>query len=175
MDLDVASMLARTPDVLAAMLEDLPDAWLRRDDGPGTWSAYDIVGHLIGGEEVDWLPRVRMIVREGASRPFEPVDREAMLGRPPEPGNDLLARFTALRRANLEELAAMDLTPADLDRLGLHPAFGEVTLGQLLSTWATHDLTHIAQIGDVLARRNRDAVGPWRAYLPSLDRVAEAE
>jgi hypothetical protein len=176
MDLaEARSTLARTPKALDTMLAGLSPWWLHRDDGPGTWSAYDIVGHLLVGDESDWLPRIRMIRRHGTSRPFEPFDRQAMLGRDPEPGDVLLARFRAARRASLDELALLDLTPDDLDRRGLHPEFGEVTLGQLVAAWVAHDLTHLAQVGEVLARRYRQDVGPWRAYLPALDRVADAE
>src|SRR5882757_7159869 len=128
-------MLGRTPTVLDALLAGLPAGWLHRDDGPGTWSAYDIVGHLLHGDATDWLPRVRMILEHGTGRPFESFDREAMLRQEPEPADQLLARFRAARRASLGELAALALTGADLDRRGLHPELGEVRLGQLLATW----------------------------------------
>jgi hypothetical protein len=172
---DAMSLLSRTPGVLDRLLDGLPPEWLHRNDGPGTWSAYDIVGHLYEGDAVNFLPRARTILEHGVERAFTPFDREAMLGREREPVSALLARFQATRQASLESLAALDLTADDLDRRGQHPEFGEVTLGQLLSTWVAHDLTHIGQIGEVLARRYRDDVGPWRAYLPALDRVAAAE
>jgi len=176
MDLDeVTATLARTPGTLDALLTDGPPDWTHRNDGPGTWSAYDIVGHLLEGEAANWLPRARMILEQGTGRTFEPFDREAMLKREPEPVNTLLARFRDARSASLRELASLDLRPADLERVGTHPEFGRVTLSQLLTTWAAHDLTHVAQVAEVLARRYRDAVGPYRAYLPALDRVAEAE
>lgn len=169
-------MLARTPRVLDALLAGLPPEWLHRTDGPGTWSVYDIVGHLLHGEATNWLPRVRMIVQHGGTgRPFESFDREAMLREDREPPAVLLTRFEAARQASLDELSSLGLTSGDVGRRGLHPEFGEVTLGQLLATWVAHDLTHVAQVGEVLARRYRDDVGPWRAYLPALDRVAEAE
>jgi hypothetical protein len=172
---DATAMLARTPGVLDRLLGGLPAEWLHRDDGPGTWSAYDIVGHLYEGDATNFLPRARLIVEHGASRGFEPFDREAMLGREREPVAALLARFEATRRASLESLASLGLGAEDLSRRGQHPEFGSVTLGQLLSTWVAHDLTHLGQIGEVLARRYRDDVGPWRAYLPALDRTAAAE
>ncbi|MEJ3748867.1 DinB family protein [Actinomycetes bacterium KLBMP 9797] len=176
MDLtEATTMLARTPTVLDALLADAPPDWVHRDDGPGTWSAYDIVGHLLEGEAHNWLPRARMILEHGAEQTFAPFDREAMLGREREPVGALLARFASARQSSLVALAAYGLTAADLDRRGRHPEFGEVTLGQVLATWVAHDLTHLAQIGEVLARTYRDAVGPYRAYLPALDRVAEAE
>ena len=167
--------LRRTPQTLAALLTGVDPEWLRRADGPGTWSAYDIVGHLLNGDQTDWLPRVRMIMEYGATRTFESVDREAMLARAPEPPEVLLERLRAARSANLEELASLGITAEDLGRTGRHPAFGEVTLGQLIATWLAHDLTHVAQVAEVLAGRLRTDVGPWRAYLPALDRTVAAE
>jgi hypothetical protein len=172
---EALSMLARTPAVLTALLSDLPEEWLHRDDGPGTWSAYAILGHLVEGDAANWLPRSRMILAHGTGRTFEPFDREAMLRREREPIAAVLARFHAARRESLAQLSTLDIGTDDLQRRGRHPEFGEVTLGQVLSTWVTHDLTHLAQIGEVLARRYRSDVGPYRAYLPALDRVAEAE
>ena len=176
MDLSEATAaLARTPMVLEVLLTGVSPEWLHRDDGPGTWSAYDIVGHLLHGDATNFLPRARMILRHGTDRSFESFDREAMLAEDRAPVADLLARFAAVRRASLDELSSLDLTPEDLQRRGLHPEFGEVTLGQVLATWVAHDLTHLGQVGEVLARRYRLDVGPWRAYLPALDRTAEAE
>jgi hypothetical protein len=176
MNLDEAtSVLARTPTVLDALLPGLPDEWVHRNDGPNTWSGYDIVGHLLEGESANWLPRARMLLEHGTGRTFEPFDREAMLTREREPIEVLLSRFRAARLASLDQLAAFQLTAADLDRVGAHPEFGTVTLGQLLATWVAHDLTHLAQVAEVLARSYRTDVGPYRAYLPALDRVAEAE
>lgn len=176
MDLaDATSVLARTPDVLDTLLVGLRPDWLDHNDGPGTWSAYDIVGHLCHGEETDWMPRTRMILRYGTERPFEPFDRQAMLGQDRQPAEALLAEFRTARLASLDELAALNLTEADLARRGLHPDLGEVSLAQLLATWVAHDLSHLGQVGEVLARHYRDDVGPWRAYLPALDRVVDAE
>lgn len=176
MDLaETTSMLARTPKVLETLLAGLEPEWLHRDDGPGTWSAYHIVGHLLHGDAANWLPRARMILQHSTGRPFEPFDRQAMLGWDREPAAALLARFQAARRVSLDELSSLRLTSDDLQRRGVHPDVGEVTLGQLLATWVAHDLTHLAQVGEVLARRYREDVGPWRAYLPALDRVADAE
>jgi DinB family protein len=167
------TVLARTPTVLAALLTGLPTAMVHRDDGPGTWSAYAIVGHLQHGDETNWIARTRMILNHGADRTFEAFDREAMLRQEPVGVDDLLDGFRRSRARALDELAS--LGPLDLDRHGRHPEFGEVTLGQLLASWVAHDLTHLAQVGEVLARSYRTAVGPWRAYMPALDRVAEAE
>jgi uncharacterized damage-inducible protein DinB len=174
MDLaEARAMLARTPPTLTALLGGLPEDWLHGNDGEGTWSAYDIAGHLLHAEQTNWVPRYRLIIERGTGRPFQPFDREAMLGWQREPVAELLLRFGVARQASLAELAG--LVQADTDRRGLHPQVGEVSLGQMLAAWVAHDLTHVGQIGEVLARRYRDAVGPWRSFMPALDRVAEAE
>lgn len=172
---DARSTLARTPKVLVTLLDGLPDPWLHRDDGPGSWSAYDIVGHLVHADATNWLPRIRMILRHGAGRSFEPFDREAMLGWERQSAAALLDRFRAARAASLEQFDSLELTADDLDRSGSHPEMGQVTLGHVVAAWVAHDLTHLAQVGEVLARRYRDDVGPYRAYMPALERVAEAE
>src|SRR5262249_50815552 len=130
-----------------------------------------VVGHLIHAEETDWIPRVRMILEHGESRPFAPFDRFAMLERTKgKTLPDLLSRFTQLRAESLIELDALDLTPAMLEKRGMHPELGSVTLSQLLSTWVVHDVSHIGQIARVMSKQYREAVGPWRAYLPVLNR-----
>jgi uncharacterized damage-inducible protein DinB len=172
---DATAVLVRTPETLRTLLAGLPEEWLHRTDGPATWSAYDIVGHVLHADSTNWLPRIRMIVNHGTSRQFEPFDRQAMLRWQREPGDARLDRFRTVRAASLAELGSLQLTAADLDRRGAHPEFGTVTLGQVMAAWVAHDLTHLAQVGEVLARRYRDDVGPYRAYLPALDRVAEAE
>jgi hypothetical protein len=159
-------VLARTPKALDAMLRDLPEGWITAHEGGETWSPFDVMGHLIHGEQTDWMPRVRRILSDGDSRPFEPFDRLAQLTasagkRLP----DLLDEFARRRAANLDDLAALGLTDADLDRKGRHPALGPVTLGQLLATWVAHDLDHIVQVARVMATQYSDEVGPWRAYL----------
>jgi hypothetical protein len=158
------ALLARTPATLNALLRDLPEAWTFRGEGAGTWSAFEIVGHLIHGERTDWMPRTKMILEFGESKTFVPFDRE---GRPDEQ-QSLSARldeFTGLRAANLDELRALDLRPDDLARRGRHPALGIVTLSELLATWAAHDLSHLHQISRVMAHQYREAIGPWTAYL----------
>lgn len=164
-------LLERTPATLHALLAGLPGAWIAANEGPGTWSASDVLGHLIHGERTDWITRTEHILKHGATLPFAPFDRDAMLrdgtGRPLATS---LEEFAALRTSNLARLRGLQLTSVDLDRPGLHPALGTVTLGQLLATWVAHDLSHLAQIARVMAKRYRSAVGPWRAYLPLLDR-----
>lgn len=172
MDFDLdrsTALLARTPGLLRAWLGDLPPEWSRCTEGPDTWSPFDVVGHLIDGEEHDWMVRARIILRDGGDRRFEPFDRFRHLDRNREARlGDLLDRFTDLRARNLADLAALDPGPDDLARTGEHPEFGTVTLAQLLSTWVVHDLTHIAQIARVMARQYDEAVGPWKAYLSVL-------
>jgi hypothetical protein len=162
-------VLERTPRVLRELLAGLPDEWVRATEGPGTWSPFDVVGHLIHGERTDWLARVEIIVHEGEAREFPPFDRVAMFeasrGRTLD---QLLQTFAELRAANLERLRALGLREDDLGRRGRHPEFGAVTLEQHLATWVAHDLSHIGQIVRVMGRAYADAVGPWRAYLPML-------
>jgi hypothetical protein len=163
---EAIEILARTPATLDAMLRGLPEAWIVANEGGETWSAFDIVGHLIHGEQTDWMPRAKIILEHGDARPFDKFDRLAQFKESaPRTLDSLLDEFAARRRRNLDELRALALTPADLDRPGRHPELGPVTLGQLLATWTAHDLDHVMQISRVLARQYSDAVGPWRAYL----------
>ena len=174
MDFDLTagvSVLERTPHTFRAMLDGLPPAWTDATEGPDTWSPYVIIGHLAHAERADWIPRARIILAQGADRRFTPFDRFAQF-RESEGKSlaDLLAEFTRLRAESLTTLAGWRLTDAHLDLTGEHPAFGAVTLRQLLATWVAHDLGHIGQTARVMAKQYRDAVGPWRAYLPVLDR-----
>jgi hypothetical protein len=163
------SLLAHTPAALNALLRDLPEAWTLRNEGENTWSAFDIVVHLTHAERTDWMPRAQMILQSGESRTFEPFDRLGQMresrGRPL---GQLLDEFARLRSESLSELGALQLGPEELELCGRHPAFGVVTLSQLLATWAVHDLTHLHQISRVMAHQYRDAVGPWSAYLGVL-------
>ena len=159
-------MLRRTPAVLDALLRDLPEGWVAAHEGGGTWSPYDVIGHLIHGEQTDWLPRARIILDHGEQRAFDKFDRFAQFAA--SEGRalpSLLDEFAARREESLRGLASLGLTEADLERRGRHPELGAVTLRQLLSTWVAHDLDHIVQIARVLARQYSDEVGPWRAYL----------
>lgn len=164
-----ARLLARTPAVLDALLRDLPPEWTHVNEGPDTWSAYDVIGHLIHGERTDWMVRANIILSDTADKTFVPFDRFAQFAMDPaEPLEARLATFAALRASNLEALAALQLTARDLDRTGEHPALGRVTLRQLLSTWVAHDLDHIVQISRVMAKQLTDDVGPWVEYLRVL-------
>jgi hypothetical protein len=162
-------VLSRTPSTLKAMLSGLPNEWLRSNEGGETWSPYDVIGHLAFGEQTDWIERARIILHDGESRPFTPFDRFAQLelskGKTIEA---LLDEFAELRRQNLQTLSEMNLQPEDLEKTGLHPALGRVMLKQLLATWMTHDLDHIAQIARIMAKQYATAVGPWTAYISVL-------
>ena len=163
---DAVALLMRTPTTLDALLRGLPAWWTSANEGQNTWSAFDVVGHLIHGEETDWLPRVKIILDHGENRPFEKFNREAQFEASQSQTLDArLDQFAALRRENLRALAELRLSDADLDRTGRHPAFGVVTMRQLLATWAAHDLDHLMQISRVLGRQYGADVGPWRAYL----------
>ena len=166
---EATAILERTPRILREWLADLPDAWVRATEGPGTWGAYDVVGHLIHGERTDWIPRAELILSKGESAPFPTFDREAMFAASAGKSlGELLDIFAALRAANVARLRAFALTEADLDRRGIHPEFGPVTLRQHLATWVAHDLGHIAQIARVMAKRYGADVGPWTKYLSIL-------
>lgn len=166
---DTMELLQRTPAVLDHLLRGLPEKWTGRNEGAGTWSVYDVVGHLIHAELTDWLPRVRMILRDGEAKSFEPFDRTAQF-RESEGASllELLDRFAALRAGNMDAIRALNLEAGDMQRRGRHPALGVVTLSELLATWAAHDLTHLHQISRVMAYQYRDVVGPWRKYLGVL-------
>jgi hypothetical protein len=165
------AVLERTPSVLRALLLGLPDAWLYCTEGEGTWSPRDVLAHLTDLEETDWLPRVRLICDSTEPATFAPNDRVRF--RTSLEGQnvvDLCVLFAERRTRNLDELERYQLQSVDLSRTGRHPAFGEVTLAQLLAAWAVHDFTHIAQIVRTMAKRYEEAVGPWRDYLGVLNR-----
>jgi len=163
-------ILSRTPATLDALLRDLPESWLIRNEGAETWSPYDVIGHLVYGEETDWIPRAKIILEHGEARAFEPFDRVAMFEESKGKSiGQLLDTFARLRAENLSELKALNLTADLLAKRGRHPELGVVTLSQLLSTWVVHDLGHIRQIVRVLSKQYGDAVGPWRAYLSILE------
>ena len=171
-DLEEAkAQLSRTPAVLRAWFTGLQEAWLEADEGPDTFSARDVLAHLIYGERVDWIPRARLILDCGETRPFEPFDRRGFLDEAKSwTLAALLDEFERLRRANLDALGEMDLSPADLRRTGMHPGLGRVTFEQLLASWVVHDLNHLAQAARVMAKRCKAEVGPWVDYLPVLTR-----
>jgi DinB family protein len=168
---DAIAVLERTPAALRGMLAGLPESWLLADEGPGTFSPRDVVGHLIHGEETDWIPRMRIILEHGESVPFTPFDRFAFRTASVGHTTDaLLFRFAQLRADNLRALRALALDEAALARTGMHPGLGRVTLAQLFAAWVVHDLGHVKQIARAMARQYTAAVGPWREYLTILDR-----
>jgi hypothetical protein len=163
------NVLSRTPDVVRALLLDAGNEWTRSNEGPDTWSPFDVVGHLIHGEETDWVPRAKILLEQGEAGTFEPFDRLAMFEKSKgKTLGELLSKFEALRRASLQELDEMNITPDLLTMRARHPELGSVTLGQLLSAWVVHDLGHISQIVRVMAKQYQNEVGPWRAYLTVL-------
>jgi uncharacterized damage-inducible protein DinB len=162
-------VLRRTPVVLQAMLSNLSEDWIDGDEGPDTWSPYQVLGHLTHIDECDWMDRTRVILEHGTERILQPVDREAGFTRfRGWTVRDLLDRFASVRASNLETLGAL-VEIDDLGRRGIHPTFGEVTLGQLLATWVVHDLNHLGQIVKTMAKQYTQAVGPWRELLPIVD------
>ncbi|MGC2658874.1 MAG: DinB family protein [Bryobacteraceae bacterium] len=166
---EAIAILTRTPATLNALLRGLPSFWVSGNEGKDTWSAFDIMGHLVFGERTDWMPRVRIVLENGEARPFDPFDRFAQLKE--SQGNslaELLDDFACLRTENLAGLHALNVQQEDLTRRGKHPALGVVTLSQLLATWAVHDLTHLHQLSRVMAHQYHDVVGPWSAYLGVL-------
>jgi hypothetical protein len=166
---ELTAVLTRTPATLNALLRGLPDVWVQRNEGIDTWSAGDIVGHLIFGERTDWMPRARIILQSGEARPFDPFDRFAQAKQSQGKSlEQLLDEFARLRKENLVALQDLNLQPQDLKRRGTHPALGAVTLSELLATWAVHDLTHVHQLSRVMAHQYRHAVGPWNTYLGVL-------
>jgi len=163
---DSIALLGRTPAALNALLRDLPESWTACNEGDNTWSAFDVVGHLIHGERTDWMPRVERILNFGESRAFDPFDRFAQAQQ--SQGKtlpQLLDEFAGLRSENLGKLRALNLRSEDFGKKGRHPALGVVTLSELLATWAAHDLTHLHQISRIMGYQYREAVGPWKAYL----------
>ena len=168
---DGVAVLERTPATFRALLTGLPDTWTAANEGPDTFSPFDNVGHLIHGERTDWIPRARIILAQADNRRFEAYDRFAQVRE--SHGKrlaDLIDEFTELRAANLATLCEWNLSEREFALEGEHPQLGRVTLRQLLATWVTHDLGHLAQTARVMAKQYREAVGPWREYLPVLDR-----
>jgi hypothetical protein len=163
------SLLTRTPAALDALLRDLPETWTLRNEGEKSWTAFDVVGHLIHADRTDWMPRAKIILQFGDTQPFASFDR---LGHERECQGkslgQLLDEFARVRSESLGDLRALNLRSEDLDRRGRHPALGAVTLSELLATWAAHDLTHLHQISRIMAHQYREAVGPFSAYLGVL-------
>jgi hypothetical protein len=180
---EACNMLLQTPALLRALFAGVPPRWTTRNEGDLTWTPFDVVGHLIDGEETDWIPRARIILSQGPSsgstsspragpaegRTFVPFDRFRHLSLNKDKSlAELLHAFERLRRANVETLRGFNPGAAQLALRGVHPDLGEVTLGQLIATWVVHDFDHIAQIARTLAKQYAGAVGPWRAFMRVL-------
>lgn len=163
---EAIEILSRTPSVLEILLTGLPEDWIISNEGEESWSPFDIVGHYIHGEKTDWIPRMEIILGDATNKTFTPFDRFAQFENSIGKNlNQLLSEFKELRKENLLRLSSADLSEADLDKEGIHPHFGKVTLRQLLSTWVVHDLAHINQISRVLAKQYKDEIGPWTEYF----------
>jgi len=163
------ALLARTPATLNALLRELPDAWTTVNEGEKTFNAFDVVGHLVHGERTDWMPRLQRILESGESRAFDPFDRFAQERESQGKSlSQLLDEFAELRAQNLDRLRSLGLTGKQLELRGKHPRLGTVTLGNLLATWAAHDMTHLHQIARIMAHQYREAVGPWSVFLGVL-------
>jgi hypothetical protein len=163
-------ILERTPSVLKTLLSNLDDDWIMNNEGPETFSPYDVIGHLIHGEKTDWTTRAKIILEFGSSKPFEPYDRFAQYEE--SKGKtlaQLLDEFERLRNGNVVWLMSLNLTETDLDKKGMHPSLGEVTLRNLLSTWVVHDLTHIAQTARVMSKQYKTEIGPWADFFRILN------
>jgi len=171
---EAIDILGRTPATLNALLRGVPEEWMMANEGSDSWSPYDVLGHLIHGEQTDWIPRARIILEHGESKAFEPIDRFAQFekSKGKSPG-ELLDEFESLRTGNLAALEQMTITSDQLARRGTHPQLGAVTLSELLATWVAHDLSHIAQALRVMCRQYSKAVGPWRQYLPIMESHTE--
>ncbi len=162
-------ILERTPAVLRSLLSGLHNDWVMNNEGPDTFSPFDVIGHLIHGEKTDWVPRAKIILEHGTAKPFEPWDRFAQYEESRgKTLNQLLDEFDRVRKENMAWFKSLTLTEADLERKGVHPVLGEVSLRHLLSTWVVHDLTHIAQITRVMAKQYTTEMGPWPEFFRIL-------
>jgi len=163
---DTITILEKTPDVIELLVRDMPREWIYANEGENTWSPFDVVGHLVHGEKTDWVPRMKIILDQNSDKKFSVFDRFAQLKENEGKSiRDVLNEFKILRKQNLAWLQSVNLNEDILNSSGIHPAFGAVTLRQLLATWAAHDLSHIVQISRVMAKQYREEIGPWTAYL----------
>ncbi len=162
-------ILERTPLVIEALLSNVSDEWTMHNEGGESWSAYDVVGHLIHGEKTDWVQRLEIILSDEGTKKFQPFDRFAQFTESKGKNlQQLIQEFKTVRTENLSVLKSKQLQVVDFDKTGIHPVFGEVSLRNLLSTWAVHDLSHLAQINRVMAKQYSSEVGPWKEFLPIL-------
>jgi DinB superfamily len=163
-------ILGKTPGVLKSLLSGLSEEWVTGNEGPDTFSPYDVIGHLIHGEKTDWAERAKIILEFGTAKPFTPWDRVAQYKESEGKSlNQLLDEFEQVRKENIQWLSSVTLTEIDLEKKGIHPVLGEVTLKHLLATWVVHDLTHIAQVTRVMAKQYKEEMGPWPEFFRILN------
>ncbi len=163
-------ILESTPKVIESFLEGLSDEWISQNEGGESWSPFDILGHLVHGEKTDWINRTETILKYGKEKTFKPFDRFAQFDDSKGKSlSELLDEFKTLRKRNIKRLTEMNIQESDLNKEGIHPHFGKVTLKELLSTWVVHDLGHIRQIARVMAKQYKDEIGPWKEYLPVVN------
>ena len=173
---EAISILAKTPEVLSSQLTGFSEGWLENNEGGSSWNPKQVLGHLVFGEETDWLPRTKLILEYGTKKEFTPFDRFAQDRLFVNKSiKDLLSLFSEKRKQNLEELKRLNITNTDLQKKGRHPEFGDITLQQMLSAWVVHDLGHIAQINRVLAKNFKEEIGPWKKYLTIVRSVPPTE
>jgi len=164
-------IIERTPVILNVYLKNLSDEWILCNEGGETWSAFDVVGHLIHGEKTDWVPRLKLVLNDSENKTFEPYDRFAQFEESKgKTMKQLLNEFSELRLQNVAFLKSLNITESDFDKKAIHPSLGEVTLNNLLATWVAHDLGHINQISRVMAKQYKKEVGPWVEYLSVLNK-----
>lgn len=162
-------ILEQTPETLIHLTSGLSDFWTKSNEGIDTWSVFDVVGHLLHGDKTDWLVRTKIILSNSYEKQFKPFDRFAQLET--SKGKtllELLNEFKLVRAENVRQIKSFEITTNDLTKAGMHPTFGAVTLGQLLSTWAVHDLDHIAQISRIMSKQYKEETGPWIEFLTIL-------
>ena len=163
---EALEILSRSPESLRSLLSGLSNGWIQHNEGPETWTPYDVLGHLVNAEQSNWMPRLNMILEHGERQSFEAFDRFAHFKTSEGQSiDDLLAAFAQIRAQNLNVLRSYALTEQDLNKTGTHPEFGQVKLSELLATWVVHDLSHIRQIVRTMAKQYESEVGPWKAYL----------
>lgn len=164
-------ILEKTPEILLIQLKDLPEHWLTSNEGPETWSAFDVVGHMLHGEKTDWISRLEIILSDSENRTFKPFDRFAQMeGSKGKTIRQLLDEFIIVRKKNMDFLRSKNIKESDLERKGIHPKFGTVTLRNLLATWVAHDLNHMSQINRVMANQYNIEVGPWKEFLRIINK-----
>ncbi|HEX5154377.1 MAG TPA: DinB family protein [Parafilimonas sp.] len=163
-------ILERTPAVLHTLLSGIDNEWVTNNEGPDTFSPYDVIGHLVHGEKTDWTARIKRILEYGTSKSFDSFDRFAMYEESRgKTMQQLLNEFEDIRKQNIIWFKLLDLQQTDYDKKGMHPKLGEVTLRNLLATWVVHDLTHIAQITRVMAKQYKAEIGPWVEFFRILN------